>query len=120
MTKKAIRCGARRGSRQACGTQRRASKIARWMMGSYREGAAERAATIKTGCGIVVHEDVVETAIGKGSAAEPCDFPWMRYQCFSWVIWMRLPQVSFSMAILDAVTSVGGMVNSAPLAFMRS
>jgi hypothetical protein len=27
---------------------------------------------------------------------------------------MRLPQVSFSMAILEAVTSVGGMVNSAP------
>ena len=43
-----------------------------------------------------------------------------RYQRFSSVTWMRLPQVSFSMAILEAVTSVGGMVNSAPLAFMRS
>ena len=42
------------------------------------------------------------------------------YQRFSSVIWMRLPQVSFNMAILDAVTSVGGMVNSAPRAFMRS
>jgi len=31
---------------------------------------------------------------------------------------MRLAQVSFSMAILEAVTSVGGMVNSAPRAFI--
>ena len=41
----------------------------------------------------------------------------MHYQRFSSVTWMRLPQVSFSMAILEAVTSVGGMVNSAPLRF---
>jgi hypothetical protein len=27
---------------------------------------------------------------------------------------MRLPQVSFSIAIVEPVTSVGGMVNSAP------
>ena len=31
---------------------------------------------------------------------------------------MRLAQVSFSMAILEAVTSVGGMVNPAPRAFI--
>src|SRR6266545_4647534 len=42
------------------------------------------------------------------------------YQRISWVTWMRLPQVSFSLAIFDPVTSVGGMVNSAPRAFMRS
>ena len=42
------------------------------------------------------------------------------YQRFSCVTWIRLPQVSFSMAILEAVTSVGGMVNSAPRAFIRS
>src|SRR4051812_23822656 len=39
---------------------------------------------------------------------------------FSCVIWMRLPQVSFTVAILEAVTSVGGIVNSAPLARIRS
>ena len=33
---------------------------------------------------------------------------------------LRLPQVSFKMAILEAVTSVGGMVNLAPRAFIRS
>ena len=33
---------------------------------------------------------------------------------------LQLPQVSFSMAILEPVTSVGGMVNSAPRAFIRS
>jgi len=38
----------------------------------------------------------------------------------SCVSWMRLPQVSFNMLIFEAVTSVGGMVNSAPRAFMRS
>jgi hypothetical protein len=42
------------------------------------------------------------------------------YQRINWVTWTRLPQVSFSMAIFDAVTSVGGMVNSAPCPFMRS
>jgi len=42
------------------------------------------------------------------------------YHRISCVSWMRLPQVSFSIAILDAVTSVGGMVNSAPRDFMRS
>ncbi len=45
------------------------------------------------------------------------DLPYPRS---SWVIWMRLPQVSESWAIFDAVTSVGGMVNSALRAFMRS
>jgi len=42
------------------------------------------------------------------------------YLRISWVTWMRLPQVSFSIAIFDAITSVGGMVKSAPRAFMRS
>ena len=32
----------------------------------------------------------------------------------------RLPQVSFSMAIVDPVTAVGGIVNSAPRALIRS
>jgi hypothetical protein len=36
------------------------------------------------------------------------------------VIWIRLPQVSFTMAMVEPVTLVGGMVNSAPAAFMRS
>jgi hypothetical protein len=30
-----------------------------------------------------------------------------------------LPQLSFSIVIFDIVTSVGGIVNSAPRAFMR-
>ena len=42
------------------------------------------------------------------------------YQRASWVIWTRLPQVSFSWAMVEPVTSVGGMVNSAPRALMRS
>ena len=42
------------------------------------------------------------------------------YQRASWVIWMRLPQVSFTWAMVEPVTSVGGMVNSAPRALMRS
>ena len=33
--------------------------------------------------------------------------------------WIRLPQVSFTMAMVEPVTLVGGMVNSAPAAFMR-
>ena len=45
---------------------------------------------------------------------------WTDYQRFSCVTWMRLPHVSCSIEILDAVTSVGGMVNSAPQAFIRS
>jgi hypothetical protein len=53
-----------------------------------------------------------------GPTAAPVERP--PYQRISWVNWMRLPQVSFSLAILDPVTSVGGMVNSAPRAFMRS
>ena len=35
-------------------------------------------------------------------------------------IWIRLPQVSFTMAMVEPVTLVGGMVNSAPAAFIRS
>jgi hypothetical protein len=35
-------------------------------------------------------------------------------------IWIRLPQVSFTMAMVEPVTLVGGMLNSAPAAFMRS
>jgi len=31
---------------------------------------------------------------------------------------MRLPQVSFSIAIVEPVTSVGGIVNSAPRALI--
>ena len=42
------------------------------------------------------------------------------YQRASCVIWTRLPQVSFSMAIVEPVTSVGGIVNSAPRVLMRS
>jgi hypothetical protein len=42
------------------------------------------------------------------------------YQRASCVIWIRLPQVSFSMAMVEPVTLVGGMVNSAPRALMRS
>src|SRR5579883_860264 len=42
------------------------------------------------------------------------------YQRANCVIWMRLPQVSFSIAIVEPVTSVGGIVNSAPRALMRS
>ena len=42
------------------------------------------------------------------------------YQRASCVIWIRLPQPSFSMAIVEAVTSVGGIVNSPPRALMRS
>ena len=36
------------------------------------------------------------------------------------VNWMRLPQVSFAWAMVGPVTWVGGMVNSAPRALMRS
>jgi len=46
--------------------------------------------------------------------------PALLYQRISCVTWMRLPQVSLSMAIFDAVTAFGGTVNSAPCAFMRS
>ena len=42
------------------------------------------------------------------------------YQRASCVIWIRLPQVSFSIAMVEPVTSVGGIVNSAPRALMRS
>jgi hypothetical protein len=35
-------------------------------------------------------------------------------------IWMRLPQLSLNMAMVEPVTLVGGMVKSAPAAFMRS
>jgi len=38
----------------------------------------------------------------------------------SWTSWMRLPQVSFSIAMMEAVTSVGGIVNWAPRALIRS
>ena len=42
------------------------------------------------------------------------------YQRLSWLSCTRLPQVSFRMAIVEAVTSVGGIVNSPPLPLMRS
>ena len=42
------------------------------------------------------------------------------YQRASWVIWIRFPQVSFNCAMVEPVTSVGGIVNSAPPALMRS
>ncbi len=35
-------------------------------------------------------------------------------------IWIRLPHVSFSLAMVEPVTLVGGMTNSAPSGFMRS
>src|SRR5690349_4546908 len=38
----------------------------------------------------------------------------------SWTTWMRLPQVSFSIAMMEAVTSVGGIVNWAPRSLVRS
>jgi hypothetical protein len=38
----------------------------------------------------------------------------------SLTIWIRLPQVSFTMAMVEPVTLVGGMVNAVPAAFMRS
>ena len=43
------------------------------MMGSEPEGAAEGTATIKAGCGVVVHEDVAEAAIGKDGATKFCN-----------------------------------------------
>jgi hypothetical protein len=55
-----------------------------------------------------------------GGVTRPLDQeppPCQRINC---VTWMRLPHVSFSIAILEAVTSVGGMVNSAPCGFIRS
>jgi hypothetical protein len=42
------------------------------------------------------------------------------YQRASWEIWSTFPQVSFSWAMVEPVTSVGGIVNSAPRALMRS
>jgi hypothetical protein len=42
------------------------------------------------------------------------------YHFASWVSWTMLPQVSLSMAMVEPVTSVGGIVNSAPLDFTRS
>lgn len=42
------------------------------------------------------------------------------FQRSSAAIWTRLPQVSFTMAMVEPETLVGGMVNSAPAAFMRS
>ena len=50
---------------------------------------------------------------GRRSADQLC-------QRSSATIWIRLPQVSFSMAMVEPVTLVGGMVNSAPSGFMRS
>ena len=50
---------------------------------------------------------------GRRSADQFC-------QRSSAAIWIRLPQVSFSMAMVEPVTLVGGMVNSAPSGFMRS
>src|SRR5581483_3974127 len=47
-------------------------------------------------------------------------FRYAPYQRINCVIWIRLPQVSLNVAILEAVTSVGGIVNSAPRDFIRS
>jgi hypothetical protein len=41
-------------------------------------------------------------------------------QAPSWVSWIRFPQVSSSMAIVEPVTWVGGIVNAAPQAWIRS
>jgi hypothetical protein len=65
---------------------------------------------------------------GGADATEVYEFPPCRtcfakaiaYHRSSCVIWTRLPLVSFSTAIVDPVTAVGGMVNSAPPALMRS
>ena len=43
--------------------------------------------------------------------------PQWRINC---VTWIKFPQVSFNLAIFEPVTCVGGIVNSAPRAFMRS
>jgi hypothetical protein len=43
-----------------------------------------------------------------------------RYHFASWVSWTMLPQVSLSMAMVEPVTSVGGMVNSPPFPLTRS
>ena len=62
---------------------------------------------------------VVERILGHlGLPAGPAER--QAYRRASCVIWIRLPQVSFSMAMVEPVTSVGGMVNSAPRALARS
>src|SRR5207237_10751565 len=38
----------------------------------------------------------------------------------SCAIWIRLPDVSFAWAMVEPVTLVGGILNSAPAAFIRS
>ena len=44
----------------------------------------------------------------------------LSYHFISCVTWTRLPQPSVSTVIFEPVVSVGGLVNSAPLAFIRS
>jgi len=41
-------------------------------------------------------------------------------QASSWVSWIRFPQASSSMAMVEPVTWVGGIVNAAPRAWIRS
>jgi len=53
------------------------------------------------------------------------DFPFVRvgrraHHFASCVSWTMLPQVSFNIAMVEPVTSVGGMVNSAPFDLTRS
>ena len=59
------------------------------------------------------HRDSAPTGVG-----DPPER--LLYQRFSCAIWIRLPQVSFTMAMVEPVTFVGGIVNSAPAAFIRS
>ena len=55
--------------------------------------------------------------IGTDASSDETGAPYHR---FSSVTWMRLPQVSFSMVMVEPVTAVGGMVNTAPRALIRS
>ncbi len=67
-----------------------------------------------------VHQKPQHLTGEKGELACGADRDRPFYRRNSCVTWTRLPQVSLSWAILEAVTSVGGMVNSAPRAFRRS
>lgn len=46
--------------------------------------------------------------------------PFLYPQRSSFTSWMRLPQVSFAIAMVDPVTLVGSMVKFAPFAVIRS
>ena len=58
------------------------------------------------------------TTSGVHAAAVRLNHP--PYQPANWVIWMTLPQVSLSLAIVAYFTSVGARVKVTPNALMRS